>query len=56
MIQLAKLIGLLSLAGTIVPPLLFTFHVMPSLELVKSSMFVSTIAWLITAPMWMKTN
>lgn len=53
--QLTKLVGLLSLAGTIVPPLLFTFDVIP-LDLVKSSMFVSTIAWLVTAPMWMKTN
>ena len=55
MIQFAKIIGLFSLAGTIVPPVLFALHMIP-LEPVKSSMFVSTVVWLITAPMWMKTE
>ena len=52
---IAKPIGLLSLLGTIVPPLLFMFH---KLDLVpmQNIMLVSCVAWFVTAPMWMKTE
>ncbi len=52
---IAKPIGLLSLVGTIVPPLLFMFHKLESGPM-QSIMLISCIAWFITAPMWMKTE
>jgi hypothetical protein len=48
---LCKIIGLLALAGTIVPAALFMFKLMP-LELMKQSMLVSSLVWFVTAPLW----
>jgi hypothetical protein len=53
--SLSKTLGLLALAGTIVPPALFMFKIMP-LETVKMIMLVSTIVWFATAPFWLKTD
>lgn len=51
--QVAKVLGLLALAGTIVPPVLFlTKHL--ALEPMKTIMLVAMIAWFGTAPLWMK--
>lgn len=53
--SIALPIGLLALAGTIVPPLLvLTGHMAP--DPMKATMLVSCIAWFITAPMWMKSE
>lgn len=49
--SLAKIIGLLALGGTIVPPALFMFKVMP-LEPMKIAMFIATLLWFVTAPLW----
>ena len=51
----AKVVGLVSLAGTILPPVAFLFGAMP-LDIVKSIMFVSTILWFVAAPLWMKVD
>jgi hypothetical protein len=48
-------IGLLALAGSIVPPVLFALHMMAESPM-KMIMLISTFAWFITAPMWMKTE
>lgn len=49
--SLAKTIGLLALAGTIVPPALFMFHLM-SLEMMKIAMLAATVGWFATSPFW----
>jgi len=53
MTQIAKVLGLLSLAGTIVPPLLYLAQAM-SEGAMKAIMLVSAILWFSTAPFWMK--
>jgi hypothetical protein len=52
---IAKTVGLLSLAATIVPPALFMFKVLP-LEPVKWIMLAATIGWFVCAPLWMKAG
>lgn len=52
---IAKTLGLLSLAATIVPPALFMFKVIP-LEPVKWIMLAATIGWFVCAPLWMKAG
>ena len=51
--QTAKVLGLLALAGTIVPPMLFLMKSL-SEEPMKMIMLVSTVVWFVTAPLWMK--
>jgi hypothetical protein len=53
--SLAKILGLLALAATIVPPLLFMFKLLP-LDAVKWIMLGATVVWFATAPLWMKTD
>ncbi|MBL9129276.1 MAG: hypothetical protein JNL97_16620 [Verrucomicrobiales bacterium] len=53
MTQAAKILGLLSLAGTIVPPVLFLTQAM-SEGAMKACLLVSTVVWFATAPLWMK--
>ncbi|MDZ4851570.1 MAG: hypothetical protein SGI77_19945 [Pirellulaceae bacterium] len=52
---IAKSIGLLGLAGTIVPPFLFMLHKLDSAPM-QSVMLVSCVAWFVTAPMWMRSE
>ena len=52
---ISKWIGLISLAGTILPSALFMFHAVP-LESVKLTMLLSAIAWFVAAPFWMKAE
>lgn len=52
---LAKTLGLLALAGTIVPAALFMFKLMP-LEIVKAVMLAATVVWFVTAPLWIGRN
>jgi len=61
----ATSVGLLALAGTIVPPAVFMLQSIAagpgaapalSLDTVKSIMLVSTIAWFVAAPFWMKVE
>ncbi len=61
----ATTVGLLALAGTIVPPAVFMLQSlaggpgsMPALSLdtVKAVMLLSTIAWFLAAPFWMKVE
>ena len=48
----ARVVSLVALAGTILPPVLyFTGHV--ELEAVKLWMLVATIAWFAATPVWM---
>jgi hypothetical protein len=51
--QLAKILGLLALAGTIVPPLLFLAKSMGEGPM-KLIMLISTVVWFATAWYWMK--
>lgn len=53
MTQVAKILGLLSLAGTILPPLLYLFRAMGEAPM-KAVMLLSTVVWFVTAPFWMK--
>ena len=61
----AMCIGLLALAGTIVPPAVFmlqsvaaggTESVAMSLDAVRAIMLGSTIAWFAAAPFWMRVE
>lgn len=63
---IAMVVGILALAGTIVPAALFFFESLwgplfgaemtVSLTVVKTVMLVSAIAWFAAAPFWMKVN
>lgn len=48
-------LGLLALAGTIVPPVLFLLQKL-EVDPMKNIMLVSCLVWFITAPMWMKSE
>lgn len=48
----ARLVSLASLAGTIVPPVLFFMGPM-DLDTTKRWMLVATIAWFVATPLWM---
>ena len=61
----ATSVGLLALAGTIVPPAVFMLQSISggpgstpafSLDVVKTVMLLSTIAWFVAAPFWMKVE
>jgi hypothetical protein len=61
----ATSVGLLALAGTILPPAAFMLQSISggpgstpalSLDAVKAVMFLSTIAWFAAAPFWMKVE
>lgn len=61
----ATSVGLLALAGTIVPPAVFMLQAIAagqggspalSLDTVKAVMLVSAVAWFIAAPFWMKVE
>jgi hypothetical protein len=49
----AKVLGLLALAGTIVPPLLVLSKHLGE-EPMKLIMLISAVVWFTTAPLWMK--
>lgn len=51
--QVAKVLGLLSLAGTIVPPVCFLTKTL-ALEPMKLIMLIAMVVWFVTAPLWMK--
>ncbi len=53
--QLSRIVGYLSLAGTIVPPILFSVKSMtqPTMEWI---MFISCVTWFASAPFWMKAE
>jgi hypothetical protein len=53
--SLAKVLGLLALVATILPPALFMFKLM-ALETVKWTMLAATVVWFVTAPVWMKAG
>ena len=61
----ATMVGLVALAGTIVPPAVFMLQSIAagpggtpalSLDVVKAIMLVATIAWFAAAPLWMKVD
>ncbi|RLT16773.1 MAG: hypothetical protein DWI27_08045 [Planctomycetota bacterium] len=61
----ATSVGLLALAGTIVPPAVFMVQSIAgepgatpalSLDVVKTVMLVATVAWFAAAPFWMKVE
>jgi len=61
----ATSVGLLALAGTIVPPAVFMLQSISggpgstpalSLDVVKAVMLSSTIAWFVAAPFWLKVE
>ena len=49
---IAKVVSLLALAGTILPPTLFLLGRL-ELEQVKVAMLISTLLWFASAPLWM---
>ena len=49
----ARIIAPLSLAATIIPPVLFLLKMMP-LDQVKFIMLVATVSWFVAAPFWLK--
>jgi hypothetical protein len=51
--SLAKYLGLLALAGTIIPPALFMFKLLP-LVTMQWTMLAAAFVWFATAPVWMK--
>lgn len=51
--QVAKILGLLALAGTIVPPVLFLANQLGQAPM-KVIMLISMVVWFVTAPLWMK--
>jgi hypothetical protein len=53
--QLAMIVGLASLAGTIVPPALVMVKMMPE-STMRTMMLISAITWFVTAPVWMKAE
>lgn len=53
--NLALPVGALALLGTIVPPVLFMFHMIGQ-DPMKNIMLVSCLVWFVTAPMWMKSE
>jgi hypothetical protein len=53
MTRIAKTLGLLALAGTILPPLLFLFKALDEGPM-KATMLVAAILWFATAPFWLK--
>ncbi len=53
--KIAKPIGYLSLAGTIVPPFLFMLHWLDSSPM-QIIMLVSCVTWFAAAPFWMKAE
>lgn len=53
MTHVARLLGLLALAGTLVPPVLFLFRMIGEGPM-KALMLASTVVWFVTAPLWMK--
>ena len=61
----AMSVGLLALAGTIVPPAVYMLQSIAagatgqpalSLDIVKATMLVSTVGWFAAAPFWMKVE
>ena len=52
---LARILGCLALAATIVPPVLFMFKLLP-LDAMKWIMLAATVVWFATAPFWMRTD
>jgi hypothetical protein len=48
----ARLVSLVALAGTILPPVLFFMGHM-ELDAMKTWMLVATIAWFAATPVWM---
>jgi len=51
--QVAKVLGLLALAGTIIPPVLFLTKSL-ALEPMKLIMLIAMVVWFVTAPLWMR--
>lgn len=52
---IALSVGLLSLVGTIVPPVLFMLHQIGQSPM-KAIMLASCLGWFLTAPLWMKSE
>ncbi len=48
----ARLVSLVSLVGTILPPVLF-FAGQMTLDATKLWMLVATVAWFVATPIWM---
>jgi hypothetical protein len=53
--HIARAVGLLALAATVVPPMLFMASAVP-LPTVKAVMLVAAVAWFAAAPWWMKVD
>ncbi len=53
--KVAKMIGMVSLVGTILPPTLFMLHWMPH-GMMQNVMLLSCLGWFATAPFWMKAE
>ncbi len=51
----SKYLGIVALAGTILPAVLFMFKLLP-LDTMKAVMLVATLVWFVTAPLWIGRN
>lgn len=51
--SIAKILSLLALAGTIVPPVLFLLKLLGESPM-KAMMLASTVLWFAAAPFWLK--
>lgn len=51
--SVARIIAPLSLAATIIPPLLFLMKIMP-IDLMKTIMLLAAVTWFASAPFWLK--
>jgi len=49
----AKILGLLALAGTVLPSVLFSCKVIGE-QPMKMVMLLSTVVWFVAAPLWLK--
>ena len=49
----AKILGLLALAGTVLPSVLFSCKVIGE-QPMKMVMLLSTLVWFVAAPLWLK--
>jgi hypothetical protein len=54
--NIARYVGFVALALVILPPLAFMLQMMGNESLMKGLMLAGTIAWFVTAPLWLRAG
>lgn len=54
--NILRIIGALALGLVILPPLAYMLQMMTDESLLKGLMLGGTLAWFVTAPMWMRSG